>query len=347
MIEINKISEYIYKNINNVWVILKYKWNLLIENNDFYDFYKYLYNLWFTISIWILFRNWIKEYIIEVYSWESWLANNPLVYNPEEVNKKVNILNKHLNKILNLPLLKWKVELIKDFWLFENKIITQTYNAADITNDEKDLLFSITQKNLRKFLWKDDYKKRIRNIEDYFIEFNNYWVDMFNWEEIYWKNIILNNKVFFHYNLIFDDSVYSDLKDLNKKSKYNKLNIINFVEDLMEIANDKEIEFLFFKIYGERVEEDFITNKTNWEYNVWFNTYNFEDELSLLTLQSYKLMFVSKKWWKIQKQISMLEKKYNFKKRMKRDIEDNIVYLQDWNYYNDWTNYSTLPYMKN
>ena len=344
-LKIIKITDYIYKNINNVWIMLNYKWNLLLEQKDFEQFYEYIYNLWLKLWIGILFKDWKKQYILEIYDWKSWAANNPIIYNEKNINKIVEIIEKNINNILNLPLLKWKVELIKNFKLFEWKIEIQDKISKKQSTKDKEILFNILKENVLWFLEEENYKNTIKNIDNLHLENIDYEVDKFDWEEIYWKNISIKNKSFFHYVLLFEDMI---LKDLNnwKRKKYSDFDIVEFIDDLNELS--KTTEFIYFKIYKEKLEdENIILDKKKWLYTTWLEKFYFKNNLDLLTQSSYKLMFITKNVNLTQEKLEELEKKYNFKKAMRRDISDHLTILQDWNYIKWHNMYSTLDYVKN
>jgi len=341
-IKITKITDFIYRNINNVWIMLNYKWNLIIEEEEFIQFYEYIYNLGLKIWIWILFKNWKKQYIIEIYKWKSWLLNNWFVYKEAETSKAVDILQKNIQNIINFSIFKWKVEIIKDFKLFEWEITKQDKIIKKYKQEDKDIIFNIMKNNINKYI-KWDYKTFIDNIDNFNITNIDLEVDKFDGEEIYWKNIIVKNKTFFHYNLLFEDNVFQDLKNNNIKKKYDEFNIIEFINDLEEIA--KSTEFIYFKIYKNKIDgNNIVLDSKKWTYSINLEKYYFKESLELLTDSSYKLMFLSKDFEIIQKKIIELENKFNFKKEMKRDIVDNLVYLQDWNYYNNYKMYSNLKY---
>jgi len=344
-IKITKITDFIYRNINNVWIMLNYKGNLIIENEDFKNFYEFIYNLWLNLWIWILFKEWKKTYILELYRWKSWAANNGIVYKEEEVNKTLTIIENNIDRILSLPLLKNKVEIIKDFKLFSGEIITQEKVNDNISENNKNLLFNILRDNVDTFLWTKNYKNNIENMENTFLNNINYEVDKFDWEEIYWKNIIIKNNSFFHYTLLFEDTIYKDLEIDWKRKKYSEFNIVDFIDDLNKIA--KNTEFLYFKLYKDKIEwNNIVLDKSKWLYSDWFEKYNFISNLELLSSSSYKLMFVTRNVNEMQESLEKLEAKYNFKKMMRRDAPDNLTYLQDWNYIQEKQMYSNLYYIK-
>ncbi len=340
MIKIQKINEYIYRNVNNIWIMLLYRWNLCIFEKEYKDFLEFIYSLWFSLSVNILFRNWRKEYILEIYKWKKWRYNNPLNYDANEIENNVQILKQNLNKILSFPFVKGKVKIIENFCFFKNKIEVLKNLDNKIDKKDKELVRKFVQHKFDAFF---QSKEDILNLDNMYVDYIDFQVDKFDGEELYWKNIIVNGDVFLWYQLFINNKEYKDI-DTNKIRRYGEINLIEFIEKLSELEKKDYIKSIYLKFYHNKndlAEAKYVINKEKWLYKVGADIYSFWDSLTISDWTIH-LFILWNDYNSIINDLNQIFDKFFLEKRMYRNIDNNLIYLQDWVFFDDIEQYTSI-----
>jgi len=274
---ITKINDYVYSNMQNVWVILNYTGNFLVSEEDISSFMNWLRINKMSFSIDILKFHDTKKYYIEVYNGLSWYTNNEVSINKNRAEAKFFFTNKIKDLLDNNILRMWGADLEKNFVLFNNNILEQKFRNIFVDSISKNRK-QITELNSNVFMnyykqfleelwskknWFDQWylKEVIQNIWKgawTWVENGNIISDSFIWEELH--SFVISNEFIMSYFLLWNDSVYKNERSwdidlikfinfIDTKINYDKYFLkFNFSYDDSTVIHQNSTEF---KIKGD------------------------------------------------------------------------------------------------
>lgn len=291
---ITKINDYVYSNMQNVWVVLNYTGNFLVNEEDVSNFMNWLRINRMSFSIDILKFHDTKKYYIEVYNGLSGYTNNEVSQNLYKEQAKFLFTNKIKDLLDNRILALGWAELEKNFVLFNNSILEQKFKnmfVDDVSKNRNDIVkleTTVFMNYYKQFLeelgskkeWFDQWylKEVIQNIGKggwTGMESGNIITDSFVWEELH--SFVISNEFIMSYFLLWNDRIYKNersgdidlikfLNFLDSKISYDKYFVkFNFTYDDSTISHNNQTDF---KIKGDSSFYKFPTNlwKT-WKLN--------------------------------------------------------------------------------
>jgi len=318
--QIQKSSDYIFRNVQNIWLIFKYYWNFLFtEENvqkiinllDRFDSNSDAYNI--KINLWILKFQWRKQYFIEVYSGYEWYYNNSFS-NPHDIRFYYN----HIFQLRIKEIIKAfddKVQLLNEFYLFDDKKIKRLFDKELWeTKFWKQKLWSnratkINNTNTPE--WKKT-KKMLKGLADYIKQIT--WGDKETLEML--VNTELNDMLWFKSSITLDSFDWEAIWIWNPSIwDYNLFNVQMFAKNEKHSQRTENNKILrtywdvkLNKLISLLDQKDRNGNEIFPKYYLKFTIANSRDD----EVQSYSDGTVSFKW----------KKRYRFAK-------DNVNYFFD------------------
>lgn len=260
MLDIIKIYENIYTNYENIWIILEFKGVYDVEKENIKELFSFLSDKKLDFSVNVFKYKDKKRYFLEIFSGLKWNINNSASTN-QNYNKTIQLFLYKLENILNQPILKNNVKIVKDFYLYNNQKLDEmfwnkkwTENNDFISSKDKKEIKEIekimNKKMILPFLTNDieaeenekysDFSnfviKKILNNNYNFKQSKNFEiVDSFLGEKIWDWNIFAGNQNMFSLQLFIKDKISSRItwnsKDYYKYGEYKKEELLKLLDE--------------------------------------------------------------------------------------------------------------------
>lgn len=248
---ITKLNDYVYSNIQNVWVILNYFWSYIVDERELDSFLNLLRINKFQFSIDFLKYKDTKKYFIEVWNGRRWDFNNSLSINKNFDTSKFFFTTK-LHELTNHSFLKDRVIPEKEFVLFNNNLLNQKFKEDFIdknlnAEEKKELYMDVLTNNLSYFLKSLGTGKnkefdslvlqeKIKSMNEKKVGFtsdSSQTVDAIIWEEMF--NFFVSTEFVLPYFISFEDKITPSNKSWGKYMDRSwEIDIVSFIKFLDE-----------------------------------------------------------------------------------------------------------------